>query len=99
MGVTKVLERDLERHFSLMCRRLGLLTIKMNLRGLTGCPDRLVFLPDERVAWVELKTLTGQLTARQKLFIGKMQDTGHPVSVLRTKEQITSFLQRLSESR
>ena len=90
--VTRVLERDLERFFAKECKRLGLVTLKLSLNFSTGWPDRLVLLADNRVLWVELKTLTGVLSPRQVSMHSTMKQHGHHVLVIRTKKEITDAL-------
>jgi len=97
--VEKVLERDLERHFSKECKRLKITSIKLHLKFSTGFPDRLVILPFNRVLWIELKTLTGKLSARQEHIHTLLRLHHHCVLVLRSKEEITNALEatRLSD--
>jgi hypothetical protein len=88
----KILERDLERHFSKECKRLCLHSLKIIPRFSVGWPDRLVILDDTRVLWVELKTPTGVLSEKQKAVHKMLASYGHNVLVLRTKEEITYAL-------
>ena len=90
--VKKVLERDLERHFSNVCKKLGILTLKLNVTYSRGWPDRVVVLSDGQVFWVELKTLTGIVSPLQERVHKLLRQRGHTVYVLRTKEEITNVL-------
>jgi len=94
--VEKVLERDLERHFSKECKRLKITSIKLHLRYSTGYPDRIVVLPFNKVMWVELKTPTGKLSGRQEQVHFQLRLHHHCVLVLRTKEEITHALETAS---
>jgi hypothetical protein len=94
--VKPVLERDLERYFSKECKRLKITSIKLHLKFSTGYPDRLVILPFNKVLWVELKTLTGKLSARQEQVHFQLRLHHHCVLVLRTKEEITHALETAS---
>lgn len=89
----KILERELEAWFTRQCKKLGLMTLKIQQRMGRGYPDRLLMLPGDRVAWAELKTLTGKLSPRQTLVHAQLRDAGHSVVVLRTKAEITEFLE------
>lgn len=91
--MVKILERDLERHFSKECKRLGIESLKIIPRFSVGWPDRLVILQDTKVLWVELKTLTGVLSAKQIKVHNTLRNHGHTVYVLRTKEEITNVLE------
>ena len=95
--VKKVLERDLERHFSKESKRLKINSVKLHLRFSTGWPDRIVILFGE-VLWVELKTLTGVVSERQKIIHEMLRKLGHTVLILRTKEEITNALESASIS-
>ena len=95
--VKKVLERDLERHFSKEAKRLKLNAVKLHLRFSTGWPDRVVILLG-KVLWVELKTITGIVSERQKLIHEMLRSLNHTVLILRTKEEITNALESASVS-
>lgn len=96
--MVKILERDLERHFSKECKRLGIESLKIIPRFSVGWPDRLVILNKSEVLWVELKTLTGVLSAKQIKVHNTLRNHGHIVYVLRTKEDITNVLESASIS-
>lgn len=96
--MVKILERDLERHFSKECKRLGIESLKIIPRFSVGWPDRLVILNKSEVLWVELKTLTGVLSAKQIKVHNTLRSHGHIVYVLRTKEDITNVLESASIS-
>ena len=96
--MVKVLERELERHFSAECKRLGIVSLKLMLKFATGWPDRLIPLKSQKVLWVELKTLTGILSPRQEAVHAILKNLGHTVLVLRTKQEITDALETASVS-
>jgi hypothetical protein len=95
--VKKILERDLERHFSKECKRLKIVSVKLHLRFSTGWPDRVVVLDDD-VLWVELKTITGIVSERQKVIHNTLRQLNQKVLILRTKEDITHALESASVS-
>jgi hypothetical protein len=68
------------------------------LKFSTGWPDRLVPLKSQKVLWIELKTLTGVLSERQRAIHTILQNLGHKVLVLRTKKEITDALETASVS-
>ena len=45
--MVKVLERELERHFSAECRRLNIVSLKLMLKFATGWPDRVIPLRNQ----------------------------------------------------
>ena len=89
----RILEKHLEQHFTKECRRLGIATLKLSVRFSTGWPDRLIASPNG-LALAELKTETGVLSAKQKLVLSILAAFGIHVPVLRTKEQITKWLEQ-----
>ena len=96
--MVKILERELERHFSKECKRLGLESLKIIPRFSVGWPDRLVILEESLVLWVELKTITGIISPKQHKIHNMLRSHGHNVLVLRTKEEITNALATASIS-
>lgn len=96
--MVKILERELERHFSKECKKLGLESLKIIPRFSVGWPDRVVMLSDQKVLWVELKTLTGVISPKQHKIHNTLKSLGHHVLVLRTKEEITNALATASIS-
>lgn len=96
--VKKVLERDLERYFSAECKRLGIESLKIMPRFSVGWPDRLIILNDQKVLWIELKTLTGVVSPRQQKIHEMLKARGHHVCIIRTKEEIKYALAAASLS-
>lgn len=96
--MVKILERELERHFSKECKRLGIESLKIIPRFSVGWPDRLVILKNQKVIWIELKTLTGIVSPKQQKIHNTLKLLGHDVRVLRTKEEITYALAAASIS-
>jgi len=91
--VTRViLERDLEKYFSLQCKKYGLLTLKLHVRFARGWPDRIVPLNGGGVLWVELKRPGGVLSALQEKVHKDLEKLGHKVLVLNSKEGIDNAL-------
>jgi hypothetical protein len=89
-----MLESELEAYFRGQCVRLGLLTIKLNIMQNRGYPDRMV-IHKGQVHFAELKTLTGRQTPLQKFRSSTLQERGFEVPVLRTKEQIKTYLENI----
>ena len=61
-------ESEIERVLVEEVKRLGGRAYKWTSPGNDGVPDRIVFLPDTRVIFVELKTDTGRLSPLQRRF-------------------------------
>lgn len=85
-----MLEKSIEQHLSKRVKELGGLSLKW-ISTITGVPDRIVFLK-KQIHLVELKTKTGALSKRQQLVFAQLADLGHPVTVLRSKEDVDEFI-------
>lgn len=94
MQVVKVLERDLEKHFSKECKRLGLMTLKLTIKYRAGWPDRLV-VHNGGIYLSELKTEVGQVSPLQKSTFQKLADRDVEVRILRSKSEITNYLENI----
>lgn len=85
-----MLEKSIEQHLSKKVKELGGLSLKW-ISTITGVPDRIVFLK-KQIHLVELKTKTGALSKRQQLVFAQLAELGHPVTVLRSKEDVEEFI-------
>ena len=85
-----MLEKQIEQHLSKRVKELGGLSLKW-ISTITGVPDRIVFLKNQ-IRLVELKTKTGALSKRQQLVFAQLAELGHPVTVLRSKEDVEDFI-------
>lgn len=91
--VTKVLlERDLEAYFTRQCKKKSLLTLKLHVRFARGWPDRIVVLSGGNILWVELKRPGGKVSPLQAKVHKELQNLGHDVHVIDSKEGIDSVL-------
>lgn len=92
-------ERDIEQYLVQQIRRLGGKAYKWTSPGNAGVPDRIVFLPQGRVVFVELKTRTGKLTRLQRIQIETIKGLGQDVRVLYGREQVEEFLAECWEAK
>jgi hypothetical protein len=90
--VSELLERDLEKYFTLQCKKLGLMSLKLHVRFSRGWPDRVVLFPNGKLIWVELKRPGGKPTPLQTKTINQMKQYGQAVYVIDSKEGINSVL-------
>lgn len=74
-------------------RKLGGRAYKWVSPGNAGVPDRIVFFPNGRLVFVELKTDRGQLTKLQTAQIKRLWDLGQPVYVVRGIDGLSQFFQ------
>lgn len=83
-----VVEKELVRSV----RLLGGVCYKWVSPGTTGVPDRIVILPGGRVHFVELKTDTGEPSARQLHVIETLNGLGVPVHILYGLGDVREFM-------
>jgi VRR-NUC domain len=77
-----LLEADIESWVSEQAwTRFGVPSIKLNVKGETGWPDRVFLLQEGRSLWIEFKRPGGTLSAKQKLKIEILEYRGHNVQV------------------
>lgn len=70
-----------------------------HLGVVAGMPDLVVVLPDQKVAWIEVKAAGGRLSAAQTEVIHVLTDLGHPVCVARDITDAVRFVRGLVEGR
>ena len=91
-----VLEKDIEKYLVTQVKKCSGLCYKW-LSTVTGVPDRIVILCGT-CYFVELKTATGVLSARQKLVFSQLSEHNQPVFVLRTYEDVDDFITFATQS-
>lgn len=90
------LERKLEEKLRRKVKELGGLCIKWVAPGTTGVPDRIVFMPEGRIYFVEMKAPGKKMEPRQK-FVGKiLARFGFEVLEINSEEKLTNFLNFLN---
>jgi hypothetical protein len=92
MVVSTILERHLEQYFATRCKKLNLLTLKLNVRYSRGWPDRIVALPNGKTLWVELKRPGGKTTPLQDRLHKELCMRGHLVHIIDSKKGIDDVL-------
>lgn len=88
-------ESEIERVLVEEVKRLGGRAYKWTSPSNDGVPDRIVFLPDTRVIFVELKTDTGRLSPLQKIQIDRLKKLGQWVEVVKGIQGVKMFFQDL----
>ena len=92
----KVRERDVEAYLTKRFDETKTPCLKFHPDGKAGMPDRIVLLPGGRVLWVELKTKGGHLEAIQKMQHKRLQDIGHEVRVVWSKEEVDNLIEEIA---
>jgi hypothetical protein len=85
-----VLERQIEARLKKRVKESKGLSLKF-LSTISGVPDQLVLI-NSKVFFVELKTQTGKLSARQQIVFKQLEEQGFPVTVIRSYEEIEEFI-------
>ena len=86
-------ERRIEEILIREVNKIGGRTYKWVSPGNSGVPDRIVFFPDGRVFFVELKTDTGKLSAQQKIQINRLVNLGQRAVVIRGIDGLIWFFE------
>lgn len=89
-------EKTIEEHLVKAVRLMGGLAPKFVSPGLDGVPDRLLLLPDGRMAFAELKAPGKQLRPLQIRRKRQLETLGFRVFVIDSTDQIGGVLDELS---
>lgn len=81
-------EKTLERVLVRAVKNMGGMALKFVSPGTAGVPDRLVLLPDGKIAFAEMKAPGKQATSCQRLRHAQLRDLGFRVYVIDDKAQI-----------
>ena len=88
-------EREVERRLVTAVKKLGGLAPKFTAPGLDGVPDRLVLLPDGRLAFVEVKAPGQKMRPLQLLRKRQLEELGFRVYCIDRPEQIGGVLDEI----
>lgn len=85
-------ESEIERHLAVAAKKMGGMAVKFVSPGLDGVPDRIVLLPERKMAFVELKAPGKKPRALQEKRKRQLEALGFPVYVIDGVEQIGGVL-------
>jgi hypothetical protein len=88
-------EAELEDILVKEIRNAGGRTYKWISPGNSGVPDRIVFLPNGRVIFVELKADSGIVSGLQKTQIKRLQDLGQDVRIVKGIRGLVDFFESI----
>lgn len=88
-------EREVERRLVTAVKKLGGLAPKFTSPGLDGVSDRLVLLPDGRLAFVEVKAPGQKMRPLQLLRKRQLEELGFRVYCIDRPEQIGGVLDEI----
>lgn len=90
-----MLESKLEKKFVEDLKKSGCLVYKFVSPGNDGVPDRIIVTPGGSVYFVEFKAPQGNLSAVQKMQIGRLRGHGARVFVIRGPVSAAAFTARI----
>lgn len=88
-------EKRVEKVLTDSVKKMGGMAVKFVSPGLDGVPDRIVLLPDRKMAFVELKAPGKKLRALQEKRKRQLEALGFPVYVIDGVEQIGGVLDEI----
>ncbi|MBS5627310.1 MAG: VRR-NUC domain-containing protein [Clostridiales bacterium] len=88
-------ESSIERILARKVKKMGGMAVKFVSPGLDGVPDRIVLLPDRKIAFVELKAPGKKPRALQEKRKRQLESLGFPVYVIDGVEQIGGVLDEI----
>lgn len=88
-------EKDIERKLTKAVKDMGGLAPKFVSPGFDGVPDRLVLLPEGKIAFVELKAEGKKLRPLQEKRKRQLQALGFSVFCIDHKDQIGGILDEI----
>ena len=88
-------ENAIERQLAMAGKRMGGMAVKFVSPGLDGVPDRIVLLPDKKMAFVELKAPGKKLRPLQEKRRRQLEALGFSVYVIDGVEQIGGVLDEI----
>lgn len=91
-------EKEIEKQLVTAVRKRSGICPKWISPGLSGVPDRLILLPEGRMAFVELKAPCKMLRPLQRLRKAQLEQLGFRVFVIDSIQQIRGALDELSEA-
>lgn len=86
-----MLEKEIEEKLGKAVHSAGGLYYKFVSPGNEGVPDRIIILPGGRVFFVELKSETGRITAKQKFQLQRLLDQGCDARVVKGEAEVKKF--------
>ena len=85
-------ESEIERYLVKSAKAAGWLCFKFTSPNNRGVPDRLAILPTGETIYIEVKRVTGRLSALQERMIRIFKRQGARVYVVYSKEQVDALM-------
>ena len=94
-GVYEMREKIIERKLAAAVKKTGGMALKFVSPGFDGMPDRIVLLPDEHIAFVEVKASGKKPRPLQLARHRLLRKLGFPVYVIDSADQIGGMLDEI----
>jgi acetoacetate decarboxylase len=94
-GVYEMREKIIERKLAVAVKQAGGMALKFVSPGFDGMPDRIVLLPDEHIAFVEVKASGKKPRPLQLARHRLLRKLGFPVYVIDSADQIGGMLDEI----
>lgn len=94
-GVYEMREKIIERKLVAAVKKTGGMALKFVSPGFDGMPDRIVLLPDEHIAFVEVKAPGKKPRSLQLARHRLLRKLGFPVYVIDSADQIGGMLDEI----
>lgn len=88
-------EKEIEKRLVQEVRKRGGLCWKFTSPGTDGVPDRIVLMPDKKIAFVELKATGEKMRPLQKYRKLQLKELGFPVYCIDNVVQIVPILDEI----
>ena len=92
-----MLESTVERHLREETKKRKGMALKFVSPGMNGVPDRIVLMPDGKMAFVELKAPGKQMRPLQRKRRKQLEALGFPVFCVDSMKQIQPAIRALAE--
>ena len=90
------MEKEIEMKLKQEAERMGGWALKFASPGTAGVPDRIVLLPEGKLAFVELKAPGASLRPLQQKRKDQLEDLGFKVYVLDSLQGVSDFLREVT---
>jgi len=98
MEVIKIEESKIEKKLKKEIEKIGGKALKLVSPGMSGMPDRIVLLPDEKIFFIELKAPGKKLRALQEYRAKELRTLGFKVRVIDSIEGIDLFVREVQNA-
>jgi hypothetical protein len=90
-----MLEKDIERKLVMEVKRVGGLALKFTSPGMVGVPDRIILMPNGKIAFAELKAPGKKPRAIQVKRIKQIRQLGFNVYVIDNTQMIGGVIDEI----